>query len=144
MSNDDENLDFNMKYKKIVDEINKEENEETFIYIIRISAYLYRDDLQCIKSILSQLHNYIYTDEKLESNLLLNDYINKLENLLIKINNERKQALLIIENVEKFCLQNKQNLLYTLFDLLHKKKYIYQYYLLNKCIRYNTNIRKKN
>ncbi|SOS80455.1 conserved Plasmodium protein, unknown function [Plasmodium sp. gorilla clade G1] len=121
LSNDDENLDFNMKYKKIVDEINKEENEETFIYIIRISAYLYRDDLQCIKSILSQLHNYIYTDEKLESNLLLNDYINKLENLLIKINNERKQALLIIENVEKFCLQNKQNLLYTLFDLLHKK-----------------------
>ncbi|SOV81283.1 conserved Plasmodium protein, unknown function [Plasmodium sp. gorilla clade G3] len=121
ISNDNDNLDFNMKYKKIVDEINKEENEETYIYIIRISAYLYRDDLQCIKSILSQLYNYIYTDEKLESNLLLNDYINKLEKLLIKINNERKQTLLIIENVEKFCLQNKQNLLYTLFDLLHKK-----------------------
>ncbi|CAC9698967.1 conserved Plasmodium protein, unknown function [Plasmodium sp. DRC-Itaito] len=121
MSNNDENLDFNIKYKKIVDEINKEENEETYIYIIRISAYLYRDDLQCIKSILSQLHNYVYTDEKLESNLLLNDYINKLEKLLIKINNERKQTLIIIENVEKFCLQNKQNLLYTLFDLLHKK-----------------------
>ncbi|SOV17683.1 conserved Plasmodium protein, unknown function [Plasmodium gaboni] len=121
MTNDDENLDFNMKYKKIVDEINKEENEETYIYIIRLSAYLYRDDLQCIKSILSQLHNYVYSDEKLESNLLLNDYINKLEKILIKINSERKQTLLIIENVEKFCLQNKQNLLYTLFDLLHKK-----------------------
>lgn len=112
---------FNRKYRKIVDEIQKEEKEERFLYIIRISAYLYKDDLQCIKSIYSQLYNYIETDEKMPTNLLLNDYIIRLEELLVKINDEKKQTILIIENVEKFCLQNKQNLLYTLFDLLHKK-----------------------
>ncbi|GAW82227.1 hypothetical protein, conserved [Plasmodium gonderi] len=119
---DDDNAEFNAKYKKIVEEIKKEENEQRCIYTIRISAYLYRDDMQCIKSILSQLQNYVDdVDSKTEGNLLLNDYIIKLEKLLIQINNEKKQTLLIIENVEKFCLQNKQNLLYTLFDLLHKK-----------------------
>ncbi|CAD2101801.1 conserved Plasmodium protein, unknown function [Plasmodium vinckei brucechwatti] len=119
---DDENdSGFNRKYRKIVDEIIKEEKEERFIYIIRISAYLYKDDLQCIKSIYSQLYNYIETDDKMPTNLLLNDYIIKLEQLLVKINDQKKQTILIIENVEKFCLQNKQNLLYTLFDLLHKK-----------------------
>ncbi|SCM12957.1 conserved Plasmodium protein, unknown function [Plasmodium chabaudi adami] len=112
---------FNRKYRKIVNEIIKEEKEERFLYIIRISAYLYKDDLQCIKSIYSQLYNYIETDEKMPTNLLLNDYIIKLEKLLVKINDQKKQTILIIENVEKFCLQNKQNLLYTLFDLLHKK-----------------------
>ncbi|KJP86333.1 hypothetical protein AK88_04052 [Plasmodium fragile] len=119
---DDENTEFNEKYKKIVEEIREEEREQRCIYTIRISAYLYRDDVQCIKSILSQLQNYVdETESKIEGNLLLNDYIIKLEKLLIQINNEKKQTLLIIENVEKFCLQTKQNLLYTLFDLLHRK-----------------------
>ncbi|ANQ09509.1 Uncharacterized protein PCOAH_00042460 [Plasmodium coatneyi] len=119
---DDENAEFNEKYKKIVEEIKEEEKEQRCIYTIRISAYLYRDDVQCIRSILSQLQNYVNeTDTKIEGNLLLNDYIIKLEKLLIQINNEKKQTLLIIENVEKFCLQTKQNLLYTLFDLLHRK-----------------------
>ncbi|SBT41177.1 conserved Plasmodium protein, unknown function [Plasmodium ovale wallikeri] len=120
-SDDDIIPKFNEKYQKIVEEIKKEEKEKRCIYIIRVSAYLYRDDLQCIKSILTQLHNYVNADEKMENNLLLNDYIIKLENILVEVNKEKKQTLLIIENVEKFCLQNKQNLLYTLFDLLHKK-----------------------
>ncbi|KMZ85466.1 hypothetical protein PVBG_02152 [Plasmodium vivax Brazil I] len=119
---DEDNPEFSEKYKKIVEEIKKEEKEQRCIYTIRISAYLYRDDVQCIRSILSQLQNYVDEGQsKMEGNLLLNDYIIKLEKLLIQINNEKKQTLLIIENVEKFCLQNKQNLLYTLFDLLHKK-----------------------
>ncbi|CAA9989983.1 conserved Plasmodium protein, unknown function [Plasmodium knowlesi strain H] len=119
---DNDNAEFNEKYKKIVEEIKEEEKEQRCIYTIRISAYLYRDDVQCIRSILTQLQNYVdETDSKIEGNLLLNDYIIKLEKLLIQINNEKKQTLLIIENVEKFCLQTKQNLLYTLFDLLHRK-----------------------
>ncbi|VWU52247.1 conserved protein, unknown function [Hepatocystis sp. ex Piliocolobus tephrosceles] len=119
----DDNKEFedNVKYQKIINEIKKEENEERYIYTVRISAYLYRDDLQCIKSILTQLYNYINTEDKIENSSLLNDYIIKLEKILIQINNDHKQTLLIIENVEKFSLQNKQNLLYTLFDLLHKK-----------------------
>ncbi|CRG95064.1 conserved Plasmodium protein, unknown function [Plasmodium gallinaceum] len=141
--NENENSEFNEKYRKIVEEIKAEENEERCIYTIRISAYLYKDDLQCIKSILSQLYNYLNKEEKMETNLLLNDYIIKLENILIEINNNKKQTLLIIENVEKFCLQNKQNLLYTLFDLLHKKNICINIICLTNVLDITQNLEKR-
>ncbi|CRH01734.1 conserved Plasmodium protein, unknown function [Plasmodium relictum] len=140
---ENEHSEFNEKYKKIVEEIKTEENEERCIYTIRISAYLYKDDLQCIKSILSQLYNYLNKEDKMETNLLLNDYIIKLENILIEINNDKKQTLLIIENVEKFCLQNKQNLLYTLFDLLHKKSICINIICLTNVLDITQNLEKR-
>eukprot|EP00923_Selenidium_pygospionis_P042872 GHVN01073964.1.p1 GENE.GHVN01073964.1~~GHVN01073964.1.p1 ORF type:complete len:336 (-),score=18.84 GHVN01073964.1:1945-2952(-) len=87
--------------------------------VVKVDAPMHRDDVSCVKAIVTQLSHLLGCLNPSKANSNFQDNMAFLQMLLKDSWGLSKAVVIVLDHFERFCGQGRQTLLYSLFDLLH-------------------------